>query len=363
VLPNHVLTELARLRPRNATVLARKLAKGAPFVESRIDEIIATITQAMKDFQSKGKGETEGDKVKEDKAMDASGPSTPAERSSKRAKIHDKPSPKLKPTASPYRPPADLWADTILSKPSANRATTSSLFGGKASGKAPPSATQAASSSSLFGSTLKEKKPSATVSRSSRMPSPGFMSIQAAIHDALAPAANAIPMEVEPTPSVGANSVTPNAASGVAEPETVEFIPAAKRNIAESDSKTGTSDAGSSSRGAAEVPSAPAPKDTIVAVKKKKTKKSKTAEQSSAPASEPSSPGAAASEPPAPAAPTKKKAKIQPGAIPEFDYAAEPNLLDDPSVAVASAAGKRGKKSKSKGKDAATNDKKKKPCE
>jgi hypothetical protein len=240
--------------------------------------------------------------------------------------------------------------------------------------------------SSLFGSTLSKKsgknatakKPSAvgmgTTARSTRTTSPGFTAIQAAIHGELvasssnASKANSNP--VEPNES----SVMPNGAvsvSAVAEPETVEFVPAAKRTIAPSDlassagastaTRDATRDALDSSTAPGVRPRAAVNAEGIVAVKKKRNKKDKKAATAAAAAAAVVVPeGSSEASTPAPtpaAAPEQKKQKqrIQADAIPEFDYAAVPDLLDDPT------AGSRFKPKGKKKKQA--NDKKKGPGE
>lgn len=212
----------------------------------------------------------------------------------------------------------DVWGDVSTKPEVTGRAASSSLFGAVA--KAAPPTPQ----SSLFGATLPTavKRVAVLGALRERESSPEFCSVQAAIHKALLPRVDdANPVE----PSDSGNT---NLESAVAEPESVEFVPAAKRQNVGSDQQVASLNAQRPMETSASTTPAEsagpttslAATDGIVAVKKKKAKKVK----------DESAPGVDAEAVPKA---KSKKAKIKATDIPVFDYAAEPNLLDDPKAA------------------------------
>lgn len=308
---------LSRLRPQNAVVIGRKLAAGAPLVESRVNELAEVIRKASQDYETSPGG----------KIVSAAQPAT------QKANTND---PVVKRTnAADIRP--DMWADLIATKPVKK---VSTLFG-EAKGKKASSAVPSPASSSLFGRTL-VKPTSSGAKTGSRAGSPGFAAIQTTIHAGLQPQRVSAQGVTNPAPPKAETVVA------VAEPETVEFVPAAKRKNAGSTPATMTittsPDAPSSPGG-----TAPSSRTTplvneegIVAVKKNRKAKRAALQQArelsvaaagsgeASSASTPASSAAAAT----PTSSTKpKKAKVKPEQIPEFDYSAVPDLLDNPDAA------------------------------
>jgi hypothetical protein len=336
--------------------------------KQHIDEVGEVINKAIADFEA-GAADVE--------MQDASRRSTPAGASTpgpsrKKAKTNRSPPP----AAPSTRPSVDMWADVIMGNTQTRRASSSALFGATAPATPATAAPVAipAASSSLFGSTIGKQAPAGPRTQPrDRLASPAFAAIQAAIHSELAPKQSAA-VEATSTSTSALTSGTdaPEIKTEI-QPETVQFVPAAKRTNVQSAVGAGVTAAGldaatfvpgsissSSSNGVdldnnngsgssgAAATSAPKPlvdAEGIVSVKKAKNKaKKKAAAAATAEGDVPASTSAV------PAKVTR--AKVQPEAIPEFDYAAEPDLLDNPT-----AASRVARRPKKQPKD------KKKPCE
>lgn len=362
-MPNHTVLFLAQSPPSRAEVLSRVLAKQAPALQPRVDEILGVIAAGVQDFHEAPKDASDKGKSAQG-AMDTqllpsakhpvlqkhsgSAPLASTAKASKPAE--SAPAPKrLKPQTT-----VDVWAGLISGKKTLGKQapSTSALFGktlNTPASLASTSASASAPSSSLFGRTL-DKAPNASPTRTSRQQSPGFASAQSTIHSAL----EKTPAEV---PTIG-----PDAPNQAAEPETVAFVPAGERKIPQAEPTSTSVSVGNKGKAkgkgkgkatAAAVEAAPtesAPKvgptvdaDGVVAVRKqKKSKKDKVKAASL------SAPGPATGSP----APQKKaKKKIKASDIPAFDYAAEGNLLDQPPTdQLASSSRNRTTKSKKKDK-------------
>ncbi|WVQ71034.1 hypothetical protein IAR50_000559 [Cryptococcus sp. DSM 104548] len=255
--------------------------------------------------------------------------------------------------------------------------------------------------SGLFGSTI-QSAPTFTPS-----PSPGFNTNKAKPASGLfgktlprAPAARAKPASGSSTPGTGQRELSPGflkvmdemrvemapkqilkrgegeAGSGTLRPESVPFVPAGQRKAAPASGAVSSSakpapvpapqKAAPSATGPASKPAASAPDDGVVQVKKSKKQPQKKREASggfdsdgskktklnngdgastSATAtpdiSPPGTPAAAAKSEKAKG---KKKERVKPEDIPDFDYSIEPNLLDQPQSASNGADAKKKKK-------------------
>ncbi|CAK9781419.1 hypothetical protein CC85DRAFT_325791 [Cutaneotrichosporon oleaginosum] len=356
ILPNHTVIFLAQTPPTRPEVLARVLGKQAPALLPQVDEILGVIAAGIRDYEEASK--------RPDKGISASGLEAQSSLpSSATHSIVQKPSgltsvstaakkaeaSKLVPAPKRLKPhtTVDVWADLIGGKQAVQKtAPTSVLFGATLQTQASPASSPAsasAPSSSLFGRTL-DKAPKAALLRNKRGQSPGFASVQSTIHSALQKSPPELPAINPAVPTQGV------------EPETVAFVPAEERKITKADetstsasigkSKSKSTSKGKSGATAAvggDAPAKSAPKggptvdaDGVVAVRKqKKSRKDKVKVESH------SGPETAEGSP----APEKKaKKKIKAEDIPAFDYAAEGNLLDQPTSSSADKTAKRGKK-------------------
>ncbi|WWD18046.1 hypothetical protein CI109_102493 [Kwoniella shandongensis] len=351
LMPNDMLKTLALLQG-TAPILVRQAVRGgdrAPLAESRLDDIIAVIKSARAEFARNIQAKEVTEKEGKDKVNGVIKP-VPA----KAAAV----------VASEPTPVPDVW-DAITVQPKV--APKSGLFGStiKSSTAASPSGSaNGKSSSALFGKTLektgKGRKPRQN-GRAKEM-SPGFQSVQSSIHGELEPKFAVLSHD---DVDVG-TSIKP------LEPETVPFVPAEARKT------TTIAQANLSSLSEPEQPttSAAATKkvekveDGVVQVKKSKKQKKRDRVGSSSIANDGSgkkpkliNEGERSADQDVisvdiDAAGTKsvkkekkaKKEKVNVQDIPEFDYANEPNLLDQPEGSGTKASGKKGKKGK-KGKD------------
>ncbi|RSH77767.1 exosome nuclease subunit [Apiotrichum porosum] len=367
IVPNHLVLSLAHLRPTSIGILSRSLANGSSSVAlERADEVLEVIRNSAKTHP---KSSSLASRVDGKPSAAVASSSTLSAPPSKRARSSTI-------ITSDQVVTEDIWADFVNGRASVASASKpvksvqSSLFGSalggtkKTGATSSPEPSKAAVSSSLFGKTLKR---STSPARAVRDVSPGF-------DDVMRSFATTMLSKVEVSP------VEPSSAQpAVAEPESVAFVPAAKRKNASSEATsatntfntTGETDAIGATAGASSSLLAAAQSATalsnaalvdaegIVSVKKKKGRKPQTASaaasaSSSVVPSEATTPVSVADK----AAPKKKKEKIKREDIPTFDYAAEPNFLDDPKAATKNSA-----TAKAKPKPKPKADKKKKKSE
>lgn len=339
-------------------MLSRVLTKQAPNVLSRVDELVMVIKAGIADhIESLADGIEAQSALQKKHITPGQAPSVQALSSTPATIPAPAPTRTVDALPAPKRArthiPVDVWGDLINNKQvKPIKPTTSTLFGKTLPASTSTSGSAPAPSSSLFGRTL-DKAPKRLPTESTRQSSPGFASVRTVIHSAL-----------QKSPIEG-TTVDPTTLNPF-EPESIAFVPAGERKIAKSESTSTSSIKGKGKASEAEVatqsaPSKPAPvvdADGVVSVRKqKKSKQEKAAAKAASGSALESAGGSRATTP------VERKAKLKPSNIPVFDYAAEPNLLDQPSAST-TAPQKKGKKKEKGGKDKGKDKGKSKPkCE
>ncbi|WVR05806.1 hypothetical protein IAU60_002831 [Kwoniella sp. DSM 27419] len=357
IMPQVMLRSLAMLRG-TAPILVKQVVMGkkAPIVENHLDDLVRIIKEAKEEYaKAQAKLVEDGPQAKS---------ASPAHPVQKVVKV-----------AVESIPVPDVW-DAVTAPPYVVKAAPKSgLFGSTMKANAQHSTSSkkpVKSASGLFGSTLsasKAQKGATSSEPRARLQSPGFEAVKRGLFDDLQPQAVSRPQIVEATADIGKSM----------EPEQVPFVPAAQRNTSSAQQVSASSEpaALSTENNPAEPPVAPGTsekikvEDGIVQVKKarkvkkrsrvgstsvpnpddveKKPKLSPPAEGDEAVVTPATTEVRGEAQPVSTAVEKKKKKKNRVQDVPEFDYANEPNLLDQP-VAVSSVLG-GGKKDKKKKKD------------
>ncbi|OCF33232.1 hypothetical protein I316_04973 [Kwoniella heveanensis BCC8398] len=391
IMPQDLLKRLALLQGSSPVTIKREISNKrsripvSPIVEKRADELVQIIKEAKEEFAKSGSSKQVVDSSSVQVQDIVPKPST----APKAVAI----TPVVQVAAGQSAAVPDVWGSVSspvqkTAKPSAK----SGLFGSTIKPSAPASSasslssskTAKASTSGLFGSALPnkagaQKTVSTPVKSKARAMSPGFAAVQQTIHGALEP------KPVPQTPGQDVDIVK------AIQPEQVPFVPAASRKTASAsdpasssankkDTSEGVgSDAGASTAKAAESTAASTKQSTtlsedgVVQVKKVRKQKKRDRVGSTSTPNDASASGTGLSSgkklklsPPAeepngatfPAAGVgagrvkakKGKKKIKVEDVPAFDYANEPNFLDQPSAAAvqgeSSGKGKKDKKKK-----------------
>lgn len=345
-----IIKRLSVRPPAGVSAIRTIAGKRSPILVERAEEVLGVVQQARAEY---------GNRSKESVGRGISPRASPPPSPKGRTQAMGGPVTTERISPPPLLDTANLAAKTLARsdlfgvKPTPEK-TKSALFGSslnttsKGKGES-PSPIVKKKTSALFGNSL---------AKSSKVAKPSFAEIQKAIHADIAPT---------PTPTVmpQPNSTTPSTqVRTLPSPETIPFVPSGFRTTNNVPIK----------------PSSPKPKPTampvekvekeVVQVKRKKDKKRSKSDElpiiPSADGSTPSSAVIAAS--PTLSGPTaditgepktkkpKKEKKPKPKAedIPVFDYANEPNLLDNPGSA-------KSKDEKDKGKKKRKEKKEKKP--
>ncbi|WVF70846.1 hypothetical protein IAT40_005640 [Kwoniella sp. CBS 6097] len=401
ILPQDLLKRLSLLQGNSSVLIKREISSRrphlarAPIAEARSDELVKLIKDAKAEFAKIASDKPAGPSTSNESRTQTSAKSLSTPKTAvvasvaKVAAVQSASVPDVwVSVASPAQKPAKqsaksgLFGSTIKSSASASASGSSSFSSSK---------TTKASSSGLFGSALpnkvKAQKAASTPTSNSkvRVMSPGFEAAQRTIHDAL-----------EPKPLLKSSENDDLDVGQPIQPEQVPFVPATSRTTATATRKASTpsanqktvsaitgsdADATSAQAKTTETISKPAKEsksaieDGVVQVKKVRKQKKRDRVGSTSTPNDASASGAGSSNgkklklsPPVeePSATTssagvvgsgsevisakakKEKKKIRAEDVPDFDYANEPNFIDQPGSAAAAQAADAGKGKKDK---------------
>ncbi|WVQ97195.1 hypothetical protein IAU59_004305 [Kwoniella sp. CBS 9459] len=392
IMPQDLLKRLALLPGSSPISIKREInskrshVPGSPLVHARADELVKLIKDAKEEFAQMASNHQGATSMSSEVKQKASSTSKTAAVPSV-AKV----------AAVQSATVPDVWGSVVSpSQKAAKHTAKSGLFGTTIKSSASPSSASSSSttksvkapSSGLFGSALpnktKAQKVASTAAKSkSRALSPGFEAVQQTIHGAL-----------EPKPAQKPSEEVADVGQPI-QPEQVPFVPAISRKTASAAATASTStatqakrdtDPAAPSKAAEKAPkpvgeSKTTPEDGVVQVKKvrkqrkrdrvgstsipndlpaagsgpgsssgKKLKLSPPAEEGNAATASPAEADAEAADADLSKVKKEKKKMIKVEDVPEFDYANEPNFLDQPGSAAAaqSEASGKGKKDKKK---------------